>query len=254
VITISGQNVRKRQTVRRGRQKKSKLSTRGLAAIVASVLLVCVALVGYFYLRPQPTTDDTNEQAETMRQYTTFQLEIKDQYDAAKPTFTGEHAELELVAQYFATNVFTLWGVQNEDDYNGKDMIPAANVKDFDQQAKNNLVFQFNQIVQAYGRDNLPIVSHVEVGRASSDRILYDGQRYTAYNVAVVMSYQDGTLPGTTNEDAALASQLLEAWVYSAELEFFWLPTEDELDGEWKLASMTDLISNEHARRADDEF
>jgi len=254
VIIISGQNIRRRQTVRRARQKNKKLSTRGLVVIVISVVLVCVGIVGYFYLKPQSATNETNESAQTIRKYTTFQTAIKEQYDDAKPSFIGERSELELVAQYFATNIFTLWGVQNEDDYNGKDMIPPANAKDFDQQAKNNLVFQFNQIVQSYGAANLPIVSHVEVGSESADRILYDGQRYTAYNVSVVMSYQDGTLPGTVNDDVALANQLLQAWVHSAELAFFWLPNEDEIGGEWKLSSMTDLISNEHALRADDEY
>jgi len=242
------QTMRSRKAVQRGRkqQKRKKLSTRGLYAIVAAIAVVCLGV--FWYINSRSVRQDTDGQVvHPSRQYTTFQEAIRAEYDAAKGTFTGERSEVDLVARYFATNVFTLWGVMSEDDYNGKDLIPEANANDFDQQMKNNLVFQFNQIVSAYGANNLPIVTSVEVEDIMASTILYDDSRYSGYTATVFMTYQDGTIEGTKNANIDLATRLLQNWAYSADLEFFWIPAETGDGGEWKLASMKGLVSNETA-------
>jgi len=216
------------------------------------LVVLCLLVVWYFYARFSHV--DVNQGvSSSARQYTSFQEQIKTEYDAAKGTFTGDQSEVELVAKYFATNVFTLWGVMSDDDYNGKDMISEAHMKDFDQQMKNNLVFQFYQIVSNYGAKNLPIVTNVDVDDVRAVRIIYDSNYYKGYSTEVIMTYQDGTVAGTTNDNVELAGRLLENWAHSADLEFFWLPAEEGDGGEWKLASMKNLISNEQVKNDNDE-
>lgn len=243
---------RSRRNISNG-QRKKKLSW---GKIILTVVLVVALIIGCYFGYRYFFGNKQAEQEEVVapeRLRTTFQEQINAEYNENKATFVGDKSELDIVAKYFAINLFTLWGVQNEDDYNGKDMIPKENFNDFDQQVKNNLVFQFSHIVETYGAGNLPIATAVELDDVISERMEYDLDYYNGYNATLIMQYQDGTVTGTMNDDVAKAKLLLQNWVYKADVVFFWIPNEEGDGGEWKVGSMKNVISNEKANPETDK-
>jgi len=241
-----------------GRRRGKKKIKVGRIIIVSILALVIVGGGGYFAItklfppapEPEPITETV--EPEPVRLRTSFQDAVNEEYAAAAESFVGDESELDLVARYFAINLFTMWGVENDGDYNAQDMIPEDKLGDFDKQVKANLFFRFPKIVATYGAENLPIASGLELTDVIYESVEYQGNYYDGYNATILMSYQDGTLEGTKNTDIAKANALFNQWVYSADVVFFWLPNE-EGGGSWKVGIMKNVASNNAAGIIRDE-
>ena len=238
------------EEIRQTRKKKKKVRKGRLYFLVfLALVIVGGAGFGIKMLLDKPVVEEPVVPTEPVvvgRQYTTFQTSKREEYDAAKPTFIGDEAEVSLVTQTFATELFTMWGAENSGDYGGKEFIPAANLDAFDKNVQNNLYFRFPKIIEAYGAKNLPIVTNVEIEEITYGEVSYGDDYYDSYRVSVIMRYQDGTTEGTLNDDPVKAGEFLQQWVYSVEtIEFFFVPNETEGEpGQWYLSEMNHMISH----------
>lgn len=229
----------------RRQKRKRKRRKRYVIFLVILLLLGSGGYATFIYLTPTPSDAPSKEEdmpTEKARQYTTFQTKIGEEYNAAKASFVGDESELPLVAKYFGMNLFTMWGAQNDTDYNGKDLIPIEYQENFNTLVRNNLYFRFDKMVEAYGANNLPIVTDVSV---PEDKIVaatatYNGKEYDGYDVTLLMQYQDNTIEGTQSEDLTKTNELLVQWVKSADVIFFFIANESG-GGQWYVGQVSKL-------------
>ena len=234
---------------RRNRRKRVRKGRVILVSILALVLVLAgIYGVTRFFNRGGGGDVPIPTEQEPSTSLTTFQEKINAEYTAAVPTFDGSEDEATLAVQYFATNLFTMWGVDPMIiNYRGQDMIPAEFLDMFNTQVTGNLYFQFPKIVEQYGKENLPIVVEVVPTLDNQMWTTYNDEDYDGYAFDVVMHYQDGTIEGTKNTDQEKANQLLQQWVHSAHIEVFWIPATDGTPGSWKVSLVTNLVNNANA-------
>lgn len=232
------------------RRKKKKKKLKVGRIIIALIIVLALVVGGYFVftkiLFPSNTaepevTEEISEEVVYVKPMTTFAEQAKAEYEGTEKW--GDESEVYVAAKYFGTSLFTMWGTDPSlVDYSGLDMLPDLHAADFDKQVRNNMYFQFPQVVAKYGAENLPIVTNVESTVDDWSYIEYNGEYYDSYTVTMIMYYQDGTAEGTQNEDYEKTNELLQQWVRSATVEFFWLPNEDG-SGSWKVASVKHVVN-----------
>lgn len=231
------------------RRKKPKKRTGKKIGITVICLLV-IAICGYFIFQQfikqtAPVDEITNivEEVPT-KKVTTFQEETNKQWDSLKEAgFTGTQEEATLASQVFALNLFTIWGVNNADEYNGQDFIPEEYKDAFNKTIQNTLLFRYPTLIDTYGVDNLPIVVAVTAELDSESYATFRDTKYDSYTFTVTMQYQDGTFAGTTNADSLKTQELVNKWVHSAEITMFYY-TNDEGVGQWLVSEVINVVGN----------
>lgn len=232
------------------RRKKKKKKLRVGRILFIGLLIIALIFGGaYFAITKFMPKEDEKEIVEEptevvpVRLRTTFQDQVNEEYEAARHSFVGDASEIDLVARYFGINMFTMWGVEHDSDYNGQDMIPGEYHGAFDKQVKNNLFFRYPKILETYGAENLPIVTSVAPIDVIYESVEYHGNYLDGYNATLIMTYQDGSIDGTMNTDITKANELFNQWVHAADVVFFWIPN-GEGGGEWKVGIMKNVLSN----------
>lgn len=228
---------------KRGKKKKRKVL---LVFIVIFVIVLIVsgsitAFIMYNYSKKSEGSL-VAPPPQNVRKYTTFQEQKRANYEQIKLTFTGEDAEVPVITDVFATELFTIWGMQNADDYLGKDFIPPLNEQQFKKMTQDNLFFRLDAIKKMYGENNMPIVVSTEVSDFIDYPPIYYGEEtFEGRRVKVTMHYQDGTVEGTQNDDGAAVNSILNQWVIEAEFVWFYHPTEQK----WYIGKIDSIKSKE---------
>jgi|GEM_PF-3201131 len=237
------------------RRRPKKKPKKRIGRIIIALFLVLALFIGsgyavvkLFFDKPEEIVEPSTTVVIEEPQNTTFQQAIDAEYAAVSPGFWGGYEELDLVARYFAINFFTLWNVENNNDYHGKDLVPTAYFDAFDKNVKNNLLFRYPTMLDMYGLKNMPIVSGAWIDHEESfGTDVYCGNDWcTAYELPIYIDYQTNTLDGTRYEDPTKAAEFLPNWIRQVVVTFYWEPHE-EGGGSWKIGEMKRMVSNADA-------
>ncbi|GBU10617.1 hypothetical protein AwErysi_02330 [Erysipelotrichaceae bacterium] len=231
------------------RRKKKKRLRKGRLALIIILLLVLVG--GGIYLATrmlvkEQNTEIVEDQPELVDRYTTFQIAKNEEYQAVKNTYIGSEDEVKLVAEKFSYDLFTMWGVEHSFDFGGQEFIPAEQASTFEKNIANTLYFRFDETKMKYGVSNLPIITGVDADITDGGYVTHaDGNVYDAYDVELILEYQNGEIEGTDYDDLAVANTFLQQWPSHVERASFFFVPDEEGGGQWFLSILNGMTTHE---------
>lgn len=186
------------------KRNKLKLNKKTIIYIGAIIPILIVSLIIFLIINKKETNNDKDinnivEKLDQMENYDYYLDETSTEYykqlynelkEILNDTEINEEEYAKVIAKLFVTDLFTLDNKITSSDIGGLQFIFSGFKEDFINIAKTTLYSNIKSNIYENRKQQLPIVSNVDINNIESSSFTYQNNKYNSYDVILNITYQ----------------------------------------------------------------
>lgn len=186
------------------KRNKLKLNKKTIIYIGAIIPILIVSLIIFLIINKKETNNDKDinnivEKLDQMENYDYYLDETSTEYykqlynelkEILNDTEINEEEYAKVIAKLFVTDLFTLDNKITSSDIGGLQFIFSGFKEDFINIAKTTLYSNIKSNIYENRKQQLPIVSNVDINNIENSSFTYQNNKYDSYDVILNITYQ----------------------------------------------------------------